>query len=211
MALTVPADHSKAGSSFVGSLRQAQRFTAWPCRLLSLSAAQARRHLQPASLQAVARRNDFSTHRQPVETSRPDPEHEVKAELAAIRHSYVGAAAPKIHQSVMDRIRSGNDGYAPIVLPEIMTSWAMTARSPRTARIAASRALARIRQEKVWDWVWARRVTYFLTVFASLFLAALPLIEKWRPGRGPASPAEVVVPDHRSGRGVSAGFRKALA
>jgi hypothetical protein len=56
---------------------------------------------------------------------------------------------------------------------------------------AASRA---IRQEKVWDWVWARRVTYFLTVFASLFLAALPLVEKWRPGRGPASPAEVVVP-----------------
>ena len=56
---------------------------------------------------------------------------------------------------------------------------------------AASRA---IRQEKAWDWVWARRITYFLTVFASLFLVALPAIEKHEPPRGPASPAEVVVP-----------------
>jgi hypothetical protein len=42
--------------------------------------------------------------------------------------------------------------------------------------------------------VWARRIVYFLTVFASLFLAAMPLIEKWRPGRGPASLAEIVLP-----------------
>jgi hypothetical protein len=49
--------------------------------------------------------------------SLPDPEHEVKAELAA-PELYVERPAPKVHHSVMDRIRQGNDGYAPIVLPE---------------------------------------------------------------------------------------------
>jgi len=126
--------------------------------------------------------------------SLPDPEHEVKAELAA-PELYVERPAPKVHQSVMDRIRQGNDGYAPIVLPErynvVDNDGAITLNSGTEEPQAASRA---IRQEKVWDWVWARRITYFLTVFASLFLAALPLLEKWRPGRGPASPAEVVVP-----------------
>ena len=56
---------------------------------------------------------------------------------------------------------------------------------------AATRAR---RQGKVWDWVWGRRIVYFLTVFAALYLAALPLIEKWRPGRGAASPFEIVTP-----------------
>ena len=50
------------------------------------------------------------------------------------------------------------------------------------------------RQGTVWDWVWARRIVYFMTVFAALYLAALPLIEKWRPGRGAASPFEIVTP-----------------
>ena len=126
--------------------------------------------------------------------SLPAPEHEVKAELAA-PDLYVERPAPKVHQSVMDRIRQGNDGYAPIVLPEkynvVGNDGTITLNSRIEEPQAASRA---VRQEKVWDWVWARRVTYFLTVFASLFLAALPLVEKWRPGRGPASPAEVVVP-----------------
>jgi uncharacterized protein (DUF2235 family) len=125
-------------------------------------------------------------------SSRPDPEHEVKAELAS-PDSYVARPAPKIHQSVLDRIAKGTDGYAPIVLPEIFSvvgddgSIVPNGAGPG----AASRAL---RGEKVWNWVWARRVTYFITVFASLFLVALPLINKWKPGRGPASPAEIIVP-----------------
>jgi hypothetical protein len=50
------------------------------------------------------------------------------------------------------------------------------------------------RQQHVWNWVWWRRVVYFLTVLASLFLAALPLIEKWKPGLGPASSFEFIRP-----------------
>jgi uncharacterized protein (DUF2235 family) len=124
--------------------------------------------------------------------SRPDPENEVKADLAS-PDFYVVRPAPKIHQSVLDRIVKGTDGYAPIVLPDTYSvvrndgSLVIDGAEPG----AAARGL---REEKVWNWVWARRVTYFLTVFASLFLVALPLINAWRPGRGPASPAEIVVP-----------------
>ena len=138
-------------------------------------------------------RNDFR-HIVNLLKNRPDPEREVKAELA-IAQSYVVRPHPKIHQSVVDRIRTGNDGYAPIVLPEqfdvVGNDGAITPNGAIAPVEARSRA---IRQEKVWDWVWARRITYFLTVLASLFLVALPLIEKWRPGRGPASLAEIVVP-----------------
>jgi uncharacterized protein (DUF2235 family) len=124
---------------------------------------------------------------------RPDPEHEVKADLASA-DSYVVRPAPKIHHSVLDRIGKGTDGYAPIVLPEkfsVLRGDDTIIANSATEPEAASRA---IRSEKVWDWVWARRIVYFLTVFASLFLAAMPLIEKWRPGRGPASLAEIVLP-----------------
>jgi uncharacterized protein (DUF2235 family) len=125
--------------------------------------------------------------------NRPDPEHEVKADLKSPA-MYVERPAPKIHHSVLDRVDRGTDGYAPIVLPEkfsILRDDDTIAPNSASEPQAASRAL---RTEKVWDWVWARRVTYFLTVFASLFLAAMPLIEKWRPGRGPASLAEIFLP-----------------
>jgi hypothetical protein len=38
------------------------------------------------------------------------------------------------------------------------------------------------RQERVWDWVWHKRVNYFLSVGALLYLAALPAIDWiWPP------------------------------
>jgi hypothetical protein len=138
-------------------------------------------------------RDDFQ-HIVDIFENRPDPEREVMAELA-IAQSYVVRPNPKIHQSVLDRIRIGNDGYAPIVLPEWYDVVGHDGAIVPNGAIAPSDARSRaIRQEQVWDWVWGRRIVYFLTVFASLFLAALPLIERWRPGRGPVSPAEVVVP-----------------
>ena len=122
--------------------------------------------------------------------NRPDPEREVKADLADPSW-YVERPLPKIHHSVFDRIGTGTDGYAPIVLPERYVIQADDGSLTPSAPADISRTT---REAKVWDWVWARRVTYFLTVFASLFLASLPLIEKWRPGRGPASLAEVILP-----------------
>ena len=46
----------------------------------------------------------------------------------------------------------------------------------------------------MWDWVWRRRVVYYLTLFASLFLTAMPLIERYRPGLGTAGPFEFLLP-----------------
>ncbi|HEY3794620.1 MAG TPA: DUF2235 domain-containing protein [Bradyrhizobium sp.] len=138
-------------------------------------------------------RNDFR-HIVNLFKSRPDPEREVKAELA-VPQSYVARPNPKIHHSVIDRIWGGNDGYAPIVLPEqfdiVDHAGAIIPNGAIAAVVTHSRAN---RQEIVWDWVWTRRIVYFLTALVSLFLASLPLTEKWWPGPGPAGPAEVVVP-----------------
>jgi uncharacterized protein (DUF2235 family) len=137
-------------------------------------------------------REDFR-HILNLARNQPDPEHEVKSELASPDWLVV-RPTPKIHHSVFDRITDGNDGYAPIVLPQeynVVTKDGAIVPSTDTEPASASRAN---RQEEVWDWVWARRITYFLTVFASLYLAAMPLIGKWRPGSGPASPAEIIVP-----------------
>jgi uncharacterized protein (DUF2235 family) len=125
--------------------------------------------------------------------NRADPEHEVKAELAS-PDFYVPRPPPKIHHSVLDRIGRGTDGYAPIVLTEKFSLVRSDDTLVSNATVEPDPQSRASRSEAVWNWVWARRVVYFLTVFASLFLAAMPLIEKWRPGRGPASLAEVVVP-----------------
>jgi uncharacterized protein (DUF2235 family) len=125
--------------------------------------------------------------------NKDDPEDELREEWGG---EPAPRPAPKIHQAVLDRIAKGNDGYAPIVLPQ--TYNVVTDAGDLVANTsipidqhAATRAR---RQGKVWDWVWGRRIVYFLTVFAALYLAALPLIEKRWPGRGAASPFEIVTP-----------------
>ena len=41
-------------------------------------------------------------------------------------------------------------------------------------------------QNDVWNWIWLRRVVYFLTVFATLFVAATPVWVIYWPGFGKA-------------------------
>ncbi|HKH33032.1 MAG TPA: DUF2235 domain-containing protein [Beijerinckiaceae bacterium] len=85
-----------------------------------------------------------------------------------------------VHESVIDRIRIGDDRYAPIVLPaEFSVVGASGAVLPDPQDPAAARAA---RQEWVWNDVWKRRVTYFTTVGVSLLLASLPLLQAiWPP------------------------------
>lgn len=96
---------------------------------------------------------------------------------------------PKIHESVFERIRDSRDNYAPFNLPEryaVVTRTGQvlvgdvdaTPASPRPnpfehSTQATSRALD---QQRAWDAVWMRRVVYFATVGATLFLLALPLL-----------------------------------
>jgi uncharacterized protein (DUF2235 family) len=122
-----------------------------------------------------------------------DPEEEVREELG---HEPVSRPPPKIHQAVLDRIAKGNDSYAPIVFPQVynVVTHAGGIVPNTSLPIDAHAATRAPRQGTVWDWVWGRRIVYFMTVLAALYLAALPLIEKLRPGRGAASPFEIVTP-----------------
>ena len=84
----------------------------------------------------------------------------------------------KIHESVLRRIKTGHDGYAPFVLPPDFSVMkydgsieaAVTYVGPQISSGEFMR-----QHEHVWNWVWWRRVIYFLTVLATLVLVAMPL------------------------------------
>jgi uncharacterized protein (DUF2235 family) len=120
----------------------------------------------------------------------------------AVRAPASGAASPKpppptpmISASAMQRIEAGVEGYSPIVLPERYR--VVTAEGEVKEDVYESPAQATDRahrQESCWNLVWWRRVVYFATVGASLFLAVMPLIEGRWPGLGAASPFEFLIP-----------------
>lgn len=110
----------------------------------------------------------------------------------------------KVHESVLNRIASGTDRYAPITLPgvfkiippddqgeNVAQADSQTPGAPRDSggarplldrRVAArlttpSAAAARdATMESVWDRVWARRIIYFATLAATLLLLSLPVL-----------------------------------
>lgn len=105
------------------------------------------------------------------------------------------APCPTIHESVFQRIKANTDGYAPIVLPETYKVTTKAGAINRGSYEHPTQATMRKDlQETAWNWVWRRRVVYFATVFASLYLAALPLINTKWPGLGQASWAEMLIP-----------------
>lgn len=89
---------------------------------------------------------------------------------------------PKIHESAIDRAVNGAHAYAPIGLParyavvtregEILEGKLNAFESPEQAQSRASV------QERVWDFVWWRRVVYFATLGASGYLALFPLLHR---------------------------------
>lgn len=97
--------------------------------------------------------------------------------LSRLPEDEVEIATPKIHESVFKRRETNARAYAPIGLPEkyevVTTDRHIIAPDPyETPQHAAARAKS---QERVWDLVWWRRVVYFLTVAASLYLVLYPL------------------------------------
>jgi uncharacterized protein (DUF2235 family) len=101
-----------------------------------------------------------------------------------------------IHESVIARIISGTDSYAPLNLPARFNVIPLLRRRPnlpplvdremrerigvfepgRQSRALERRALERHkRQEVIWNWVWGRRIVYFITLFLTLALAFMPL------------------------------------
>lgn len=104
-----------------------------------------------------------------------------------------------VHESVLHRISAGTDHYAPIVLPEsyraVRQGGAIAPSSDVEAKLGLIVGPKRVeRQECVWDNVWWRRVTYFTTVGASVFLALLPLIQQAFPPSGCLGPQCLLTP-----------------
>ncbi len=84
---------------------------------------------------------------------------------------------PKIHESAFVRIRTGVGDYAPFVLPEEYSVVRSDGRIQHGTFEHSTQSTSRARQqERVWDWVWGRRILYFVTLIASLYVAASPLI-----------------------------------
>jgi uncharacterized protein (DUF2235 family) len=109
--------------------------------------------------------------------------------------------SPIIHESVFERTTAAIDGYSPIVLP---AAYRITTKTgdivPGKYEHPTQSAMRASAQEKAWDRVWMRRVVYFLTVFASILLAFLPVLitlswvqEKW-PGGGVDGWAAFAIP-----------------
>ena len=100
-----------------------------------------------------------------------------------------------IHESVFERMWAKANGYAPIVLPQ---SYRVTTKAGAVVPAMyenATKATRRFNgQEHVWNWVWGRRIVYFLTLFATLSLVGLPLIERKWPGLGEQSRAAFLIP-----------------
>jgi uncharacterized protein (DUF2235 family) len=104
--------------------------------------------------------------------------------LSHDRYNGVHIARPKIHESVVERMARGTDGYAPVVLPR---GYAVVARDGSIADGSGhpledeKQSLSRAHdQERAWNLVWKRRVVYFTTVAVWLALAARP----FGPGQG---------------------------
>jgi uncharacterized protein (DUF2235 family) len=124
-----------------------------------------------------------------------DPQSEVDNGLYAGRVYAGNVYSPKIHESVFQRIAAGTDGYSPIVIPATYRVTTKVGRILSGQYESDSQAENRARrQERVWNWVWGRRVAYFATLLVSLTLAATPLLLlKW-PGNGEASLAAFLIP-----------------
>ena len=84
---------------------------------------------------------------------------------------------PKIHESVFQRMATGAERYAPIVLPAsysvVDTDGAIHDLTPAEREFAQSRV---IRQESVWNLVWGRRIVYFISVGVATLLIIFPVL-----------------------------------
>jgi hypothetical protein len=101
------------------------------------------------------------------------------ADLCNDEYNQVRIARPKIHHSVLERIRAQHVEYVPHVLPgcyDVVDAAGdvLDSNPYETPGQAAARMTA---LERAWDLVWWRRIAYFVTLGLTLLLAAFP----WLP------------------------------
>lgn len=103
----------------------------------------------------------------------PDPETVVMVDPSL--KAKVAIPMIHLHHSVIDRIQSSSEQYAPIVLPEtfeVVQPDRRIIKSPETPEQAKQRIDA---QARIWDLVWLKRFSYFAMVAVSLVLGSMPL------------------------------------
>jgi uncharacterized protein (DUF2235 family) len=126
----------------------------------------------------------------------PDPQLEILPDLHPDMRAAGVLPVPKatIHDSVFNRIKSGTDRYAPVVIP---ATYYFTDKAGAVFDKLHCVDPGKLRshvQDDVWNWIWLRRVVYFLTVFAILFVAAIPYFVIYVPNVGRDSVGKFVVP-----------------
>jgi uncharacterized protein (DUF2235 family) len=115
-----------------------------------------------------------------------NPHREILADL----HPSVSRDVPPtpdatIHSSVFERILHGPDRYAPVVVPAHYKCTDDAGSTVKRAYQPPDEGDARSHvQDDVWNWIWLRRVVYFLTVFATLFVAFIPFFVIYAPEFG---------------------------
>lgn len=111
-------------------------------------------------------------------------------------HAGVRISVPKIHESVFARIDGGCNAYAPIGLPKTYSVVRDdgTVLPPNSAPYESdAEALARsAAQDRLWNFVWMRRIVYFLTLAATFHLIAFWLFHRWVPEREFDNPIRMV-------------------
>ncbi len=97
----------------------------------------------------------------------------------------VSVPVPKIHQSVFDRIDSGCNAYAPIGLPPryvvVDYNGKVSPLSSTTFETSVGVTKRYTAQERLWNFVWLRRLAYFATLAATLHIAAFWLFHNRVP------------------------------
>ena len=125
-----------------------------------------------------------------------DPQKEILADLhPSMAQSVLPPPQATMHESVFKRIKSGTDRYVPVVMPARykFTDKAGTVTSALYPVVDPGRPRSKV-QDDVWNWIWLRRVVYFLTVFATLFVVSIPFFVIYFPGFGFSSVGPFVNP-----------------
>ena len=125
-----------------------------------------------------------------------DPQAEILEDLHPdMSRQVLPVPKPTIHDSVFERIEQGTDRYAPVVVPapdryKFTDGAGAVFEGPHRVDPPGRSGV----QDDVWNWIWLRRVVYFLTVFCTLFVASIPFFVIYAPGFGRGSVGGFVNP-----------------
>jgi uncharacterized protein (DUF2235 family) len=92
-------------------------------------------------------------------------------------HDFVDNDRTIIHETAIQRAIGGAHRYAPIGIPRSYEVMSENGIQPQSVYENDEAVTERCEAQKfIWNQVWRRRVTYFITVFASIYLALYPLV-----------------------------------